>query len=139
MLLGPIIKNTKVHLTDGDPDEYLPIQVAIRDGLLDKDAAHFLCTYHGFEQLFKRNVTACNLDDEPTLKQGYEHLRQWIYECITIAELERSKSMFWEWFELDDTKKKIGLEKHKKLEDFVRVSIIPNLPMMALPFRLYHR
>jgi len=131
-LLGNPITRTKVHLTDGDVDEFLPIHMCIRDKVFPQ-AYHFLCLWHGFTQSWMRKVTADRL--EGATKDAHSWIRSWLFELETVPELEDSKKRFFAWCDLPNVKADFSPKVHTKMMSFVRTSIIPNLPMLAQCYR----
>ena len=124
----------QVHLTDGDVDEFLLIHLCIKDKVFP-NAVHFLCLYHGFTQSWQRYVTADKLIGN--IKHAHDWIWTWLFVLETVPELEDSKSCFFEWTALKEVKEAIGFHLMDKLMKFVHVSIIPNLPLLALPYWLY--
>jgi hypothetical protein len=128
-----IIKTTKVHLTDGDADEYIMLHNFISAHGLD--ANHFLCLWHGFLQLFKRSVWPGKLEGNMLI--AFEWIHSWLFDLETVPKLCCSQDLFFQWLDTPSVKTPIGTVHCDKLWDFVHKSIIPNLSLMALVYCLF--
>ena len=121
------IERMRLIVTDGDSNEYQPINEAIVSSRVWRNVKSGLCTFHLFSQKWVTGVVNKQLDSaNPSICQNiYKWITSWIEDIETNEEFKKSHSEFNKY--LFSVKNEIGEVMHEATANLVENSMIPFL------------
>jgi hypothetical protein len=143
-LLGrTYLQKTILSLTDGDTNEYGPLQEGIKEGTFAM-SEHGLCGFHLVDRSQVNNPYG-----QPAAKKKKkfalvkDELKKWIYSWMrdveTTAEYEVSKALLLEWSVSTQVVLAIGTTISENLRRWIIKKILPHVPKTLLVHRLKRR
>jgi hypothetical protein len=129
-------------MTDGDHNEYGPIEDLMRDGQVK--SIHGLCGFH----LVDRSLVSCPFGSPGPSKQSafkvfIKEWKAWLYSWMnsveTLVEFEVSKALLFEWAGSEELEKALGRAVTENIKTFLIQKILPFIDKTLLCHRLRMR